>query len=142
MESNATLENVTIDQVSTLLVEHGYEIIRQDDNVLSIKDVDSGIVINTVLEENILFATVTCLTVPTEKITQEIALKLLDAENGISTSAFQLYRREDETFALTLNNFCKLQAMGPDDHDDILSCLQFIEVDVYAARELLAGILG
>ncbi len=142
MESTPTVENVSIDQISTLLVEHGYEIIRQNNNVLSIKDVDSGIIINTVLEENILFLTVSCLTVPTEKVTHDIALMLLDADNGISTSSFQLYKREDETYALTLNNFCKLQEMGPDDQDDILSCLQFLEVDVYAARDLLAGKLG
>ncbi len=33
---------------------------------------------------------------------------------------------------MTLNNFCKLQDMGPEDEDDILSCVHFLLVDVIA----------
>ncbi len=106
-----------------------------------VRNLESGITVTCVLQDNILFNTLPCFSLAADKIDLELTRLLLDAENGISTSSFQLYRREDETFALTLNNFCKLQEMGPDDHDDILSCLQFIEVDVYAARELLTGIL-
>jgi hypothetical protein len=42
---------------------------------------------------------------------------------------------------VTLNNFCKLQDMGPEDADDILSCAHFLLVDVMSARRLL-GDLG
>ena len=43
------------------------------------------------------------------------------------------------TAVVTLNNFCKLQEMGPDDEDDILSCVSFLLVDVLHARDLLAA---
>ena len=39
--------------------------------------------------------------------------------------------------AVTLNNFCKLQDMGADDEDDILSCVHFLMVDVMSARRLV-----
>ena len=39
------------------------------------------------------------------------------------------------------NNFCKLQEMGPDDQDDILSCVHFLLVDVLEARQLIGGLL-
>jgi hypothetical protein len=41
--------------------------------------------------------------------------------------------------AVTLNNFCKLQEMGPDDEDDILSCVSFLLADVLHAKELLGA---
>jgi hypothetical protein len=47
-------------------------------------------------------------------------------ENGISTSYFQLSTTGDGNVTVTLNNFCKLQEMGPDDEDDILSCVTFL----------------
>jgi hypothetical protein len=65
--------------------------------------------------------------------------KMLAAESGISTSYFQLYNSGDKV-AVTLNNFCKLQDMGPEDEDDILSCVHFLMVDVMTARRLLAGL--
>ena len=66
---------------------------------------------------------------------------MLAADNGISTSYFQLYEAGSGTVAMTLNNFCKLQDMGPEDEDDILSCVHFLLVDVMTARRLL-GDLG
>ena len=38
---------------------------------------------------------------------------MLAADNGISTSYFQLYDAGAGKVAVTLNNFCKLQDMGP-----------------------------
>ena len=46
---------------------------------------------------------------------------MLAADNGISTSSFQLYDAGGGNVTITLNNFCKLQDLGPDDEDDILS---------------------
>ena len=66
---------------------------------------------------------------------------MLKADNGIHTSHFQLYEAGSGKVAVTLNNFCKLQEMGPDDEDDILSCVHFLLVDVMAARGLV-GSLG
>ena len=52
------------------------------------------------------------------------------SDNGVSTSSFQLYDAADGKVTITLNNFCKLQDMGPEDEDDILSCEHFLLVDV------------
>jgi hypothetical protein len=65
--------------------------------------------------------------------------ELLDAGNGISTSAFRLYKAGDKV-TVSLNNLCKLQEMGPDDEDDILSCVHFLLVDVMSARRLIGGL--
>ena len=65
---------------------------------------------------------------------------MLAANNGISTSYFQLYEAGEGKVAITLNNFCKLQDLGADDEDDILSCVHFLLVDVMTARHLLAGL--
>ena len=62
---------------------------------------------------------------------------MLAAGNGISTSHFQLYEAGAGKLAVTLNNFCKLQDMGPEDEDDILSCVHFLLADVLSARRLL-----
>ena len=48
--------------------------------------------------------------------------KMLAADNGISTSHFQLYDTGNGSVSVTLNNFCKLQDLGSEDEDDILSC--------------------
>jgi hypothetical protein len=65
---------------------------------------------------------------------------MLDAANGISTSAFQIYDNGGGKVTVTLNNFCKLQEMGPEDEDDILSCVHFLLVDVMTARRLVGGL--
>ncbi len=65
---------------------------------------------------------------------------MLAADNGISTSSFQLYDAGSGKVTVTLNNFCKLQDLGADDEDDILSCVHFLLVDVMSARRLLSGL--
>ena len=47
---------------------------------------------------------------------------------------------ESRKVTITLNNFCKLQDMGPEDEDDVLSCAHFLLVDVMTARRLLSGL--
>jgi len=141
LEEDVTTEQasaISLDDIRSLLAEEGYEVTLEESH-LRVKDLDSGIVIRSVLEENILFNTVTLMTVDRGRITPEIAHRMLDGENGISTSFFQLYG--GARTAITLNNFCKLQRLGADDSDDILSCLEFLEVDAYAARELLADLI-
>jgi hypothetical protein len=66
--------------------------------------------------------------------------RMLAADNGISTSSFQLYDAGGGSVAVALNNFCKLQDMGPEDEDDILSCVHFLLVDVMSARRLLGDL--
>jgi hypothetical protein len=65
---------------------------------------------------------------------------MLASDNGVSTSSFQLYDAGDGNVTITLNNFCKLQDLGPEDEDDILSCVHFLLVDVMTARRLLSGL--
>ena len=132
------LERISLDAVRTLIVEHGCQVEASGEGTLRVHDLDSGITMHVVLEDNILFCSVPCMTVLRDSVTPVVMNKMLDAANEISTSGFQLYDRGDGQVTVTLNNFCKLQEMGPDDQDDILSCLEFLAVDVVAARDLLA----
>ena len=131
------IDRITTDQIQSILTEEGFEVQSPSDGVFTVTEVDTGIVMHVVLQENVLFCTVSCLVVSEDAITPELMRTMLSADNGISTSAFQLYRRPDGQVAITLNNFCKLQTMEEDDRDDILSCLAFLVVDVCAARDLL-----
>jgi hypothetical protein len=93
--------------------------------------------LQAVLSGEIMFFSVVCMTPPSAAIKAAIMRKMLDADNGISTSHFQLYDKGDGTTAITLNNFCKLQELGPDDEDDILSCVSFLLADVVHAKQLI-----
>lgn len=132
-------ETATVDsaQIHVLLAESGYEVSDLAPNVLSIRQPDSGIAIQGVIESEIMVFSLTCLTVADEKITPEVMRRMLAADNGISTSHFQLYEMGGGQTAVALTNFCKLQQLGPDDADDILSCVHFLFADVLAARSLL-----
>ena len=128
-------------QITALLAERGYEVSESAANTLKIREVDSGVSVRAVLEGQILFFSLTCTVVPRAAITADVMSQMLASDNSISTSYFQLYQLEDGKVAVTLNNFCKLQDMGDDDEDDILSCVQFLLVDVMSARKLV-GHLG
>ena len=133
---------IAADLVRNLLSEEGYEVIPGEDaSLFHVRDLESGLRITCVLEENILFNTVPCYSTAEENITLELTRQLLDAENGITTSSFHLYKVPDGQVRVVLNNFCKLQDLGPEDRDDILSCITFLLVDVVAARSLLSEFL-
>jgi hypothetical protein len=51
-----------------------------------------------------------------------------------------LYEAGGDNVAVSLNNFCKLQDMGPEDEDDILSCVHFLLADVMSARRLMGSL--
>jgi hypothetical protein len=127
-------------QIHALLAERGYEVSETAPDTLKIREVDSGVVVQAVLQGDICFFSLTCTVVPAEAITADVMRQMLDASNGISTSYFQLYHAGSGNVAVTLNNFCKLQEMGPDDEDDILSCVHFLLVDVMAARHLVGNL--
>lgn len=129
------------DRIGSLLAEKGYEVSGQGQDVFRIREMASGIVIQAVLEGEILFFSLTCAIVGSASVTAPIMRKMLGADNGISTSYFQLYDHGDGSTAITLNNFCKLQDMGPEDEDDILSSVHFLLVDVLEARRLIGGML-
>jgi len=128
-----------IDQIASLLASQGYDVSQDGPDVLNVREVRSGISVRAVLEGQIMFFTMPCMTVPSTEITADLMKKMLAAENGISTSHFQLYDAPDGSVIITLNNFCKLQDMGSEDEDDILSCVHFLLADVIAARDLLQG---
>lgn len=127
-------------QIHALLAERGYEVSETAPNTLKIREVDSGVTIQAVLEGDICFFSLTCTIVPNSALKPDILRQMLDAANGISTSHFQLYDAGSGKVAVTLNNFCKLQDMGSDDEDDILSCVHFLLVDVMAARRLVGNL--
>jgi hypothetical protein len=127
-------------QIHALLAENGYEVSEPAPDTLKITQVESGVAVQAVLQGDILFLSLVCTVVPRARITPEIMARMLAADNGISTSYFQLYDVEGGKVAVTLNNFCKLQDMGPEDEDDILSCVHFLMVDVLSARRLVGSL--
>ena len=136
-----TASTTYLDRIGSLLAEKGYEVTPAGPDALKIREVSSGVPVQAVLSGEILYLSLTCTVVPAKAITPEVMRKMLAADNGISTSYFQLYDTGDGKIAITLNNFCKLQDMGVDDEDDILSCVHFLLVDVLEARELIGGLL-
>lgn len=136
----APTTNSHLGQIHALLAEKGYDVSEPAPDTITIREVGSGITIQAVLQGNILFLSLLCTTVPRTAITPAIMSKMLGADNGISTSHFQLYDAGAGRTAITLNNFCKLLDFGPEDEDDILSCVHFLLVDVIAARGLLSDL--
>ena len=126
--------------IHALLAERGYEVNEPAPDTITIRELDSGVSIQAVLEGEIMFFTLPCITVPRSAVTPEIMATMLASDNGVSTSSFQLYDAGNGDVTITLNNFCKLQDLGPEDEDDILSCVHFLLVDVMTARRLLSAL--
>ena len=126
---------ISISQIAELMAHNGYDFAELAPGVLRIRDVHSGVSFQAALEGNVLYLTVHLMTVPT--VTADLMRKMLSGKNGISTSAFRLYEADDGKTLITLNNFCTLQDMGPEDHDDILSLAGYLMADVVEARDLL-----
>jgi len=127
-------------QIHALLAEKGYEVSEPAPDTLKIRETHSGVSLQAVLEGDILYLSLVCTVAPRASITADVMGKMRAADNGISTSHFQLHDAAGGKVAVTLNNFCKLQEMGPDDEDDILSAVHFLLVDVMSARRLLSGL--
>jgi len=126
-------------QIHALLANKRYSVTDLNDSVLKIQELESGITLRAVLEGDILFLSLVCMTVPAAQLTAPVMRKMLAADNGISTSHFQLYDVGNGNVSVTLNNFCKLQDMGADDEDDILSCVSFLLADVMHAKQLIGA---
>ena len=127
-------------QIHTLLAERGYEVSEPAPDTLTVRETGSGIAIQAVLSGEIVYFSLVCTTALRSAITAELMAQMLAAENGISTSHFQIYESGAGKVAVTLNNFCKLQEMGADDEDDILSSIEFLLADVMTARRLLGSL--
>lgn len=136
----ATASSPHVGQIHALLAERGYEVSEPSPDALNIRETGSGIVIHAVVQGDIMFLSLPCIVVSRSKITPAMMERMLDAENGISTSHFALYKADGGKVAITLNNFCKLQDLGADDEDDILSCVHFLLVDVMTARRILGDL--
>jgi hypothetical protein len=135
----ATAASSTLEHIHALLAAKRYSVTESSDGVLRIQEVESGIVVQAVLAGDILYFSLLCMSAPEKSLTPQILRKMLSATNGISTSYFQLYDAGDGNVAITLNNFCKLQGLGPDDEDDILSCVSFLLADVLHAKDLIGA---
>lgn len=133
------VETSRLDRIGALLADNGYEVTPQSDTLLRIREVDSGVVVRAALEGDVLFFSLVCMTMKMEDIAPALMRKMLSPASGIATSYFQLYDGAEGQVAVTLNNFCKLQDLGAEDEDDILSCVHFLLVDVITARDLLNG---
>ena len=127
----------TIGQIHELLAARRYSVAEEGEGVLRITEVDSGLTLRGVLQGDILFLSLPCATVSKSALAPEVMRKMLAADNGIATSFFQLYDDGKGQYTVTLNNFCKLQDLGEDDQDDILSCVGFLMADVLRARDLI-----
>ena len=125
-------------QIHALLAERGYHVSEPAADTLKIQDTHSGVCLHAVLHGDVLFLSLTCTVVPRAAVTAGIMARMLAADNGISTSHFQLYDAGQDRVAVTLANYCKLLDLGPEDEDDILSAVHFLLVDVITARGLLA----
>jgi hypothetical protein len=129
-----------LSHIHALLAERGYDVSEPAPDTLKIRETSSGVAVQAVLAGDILFLSLICTVVPRATVTPDLMAKMLAAENGISTSHFQLYEAGGGKVAVSLNNFCKLQDLGADDEDDILSCVHFLLVDVMSARRLLGSL--
>ena len=137
----APIASIQVDQIKALLAEKGYEVTEPAPGILRVQELSSGVAVQAVLEGDILYLSLTCTVAPEAAVTPPVMRCMLDAHNGISTSYFQLYTAGKGMTAITLNNFCKLEDLGPEDQDDILSCVHFLLVDVMVARRLLSGLV-
>jgi hypothetical protein len=129
----------TLEHIHALLAAKRYSVTESGEGILRIQEVESGIVVQAVLAGDILYLSLLCMSVPAKSLTTDILRKMLASENGSSTSHFQLYETGDGSVAITLNNFCKLQEVGSDDEDDILSCVSFLLADVVHAKDLIGA---
>jgi hypothetical protein len=137
-----TQTSLSLEQIHALLAKRQYSVREIGESMLSIQEVESGISLRAVLEGEILFLSLVCMVVPEGAVTAGVMRKMLSGSSGISTSYFQLYDAGNGEIAITLNNFCKLQDLGPEDEDDILSCVNFLLADVVLAKNLIGADLS
>src|SRR5690348_3034240 len=92
--SNPKLMTVTtssqLDQIHALLADSGYEVSEPAPDTLRIKEIQSGVAVQAVLQGDIMFFSLTCTVVPRAAITPDMMGRMLAADNGIHTSHFQL----------------------------------------------------
>lgn len=135
-------ETPTLSQIEVLLAQHGYDVSGGGAGVLNVRDVETGVSFKAALEGNVLYMTLKLAELQRSAVSPEMMRRMLEGDNGISTSSFKLYHDGDGRTAITLNNFCTLQNMGPEDEDDVLSLAGYLMADLIEARDLLGPMLG
>ena len=128
-------------QIHALLAERGYEVSETAPDSLKIREVDSGVAIQAVLAGRypVLFAGLHGRAARRRHRRRDGAdARRRQRHLHVATSSST--KLADGKVAVTLNNFCKLQDMGADDEDDILSCVHFLLVDVMSARRLVGDL--
>ena len=134
-------ETPTISRVAELLAGNGYEVAEGGSGVLRVTDPDTRIAFQAALEGNVLYMSVNLVSLPSNGVTAEMMRRMLAADNGITTSSFQLFDAADGNTAIALSNFCTLQNMGEEDRDDVLSLAGYLMADLMEARELLEALV-
>jgi len=86
----AQIASIHADQIKALLAEKGYEVTEPTPGILRVQELQSGVVVQAVLQGDVLYLSLTCTVAPESAITQRMMRAMLDAHNGISTSYFQL----------------------------------------------------
>lgn len=135
-------ETPVLAQVEQLLAENGYEVTETGEDLLRVRDLETGVSFQATLQGNLLYMSVLLKRVPESELTADLMRKMLAYDNGISTSSFQIYDTGDGSLGVALNNFCTLQNMGPEDQDDILSLASYLMADLLESRALLEGLSG
>ena len=88
-------QEISVNEVTNLLVESGYEVTAGGEaDCIFVKEPETGLVYTCVLENNILFNTVSCIELDESVVDAEFMRLLLKSDNGISTSGFQLYQAD------------------------------------------------
>lgn len=133
---------IDVSEVENLLAQEG-AVVELEGNMITSIDPETGIKMNHILVQDeddgvgaVLFNTIVLKQLEKSELTPEFLLKLLSIENGINTSNFRLIPTK-KGYSLVLQNFAKLQNMGEEDVDDVLSTLSYIVEDVAAASRLL-----
>ncbi len=77
--------------INELLAARGYEVAPSAPDGITIKELDSGVSIQAVLEGDILFLTLPCITVPRSAVTPEIMATLVKRMGHLNIHAYYVY---------------------------------------------------
>lgn len=136
---------ISLSEIEKLLAEEG-AIVEVQGNIITSTDPETSLQMKHVLVQDpddgvgaVLYNTIVCKKVTSADLTVELLEKLLRIDNGVPTSHFRLIPQgEGEgNSLLVLQNYAKLQNMGEEDVDDILSSLEYLAADLASARQLL-----
>lgn len=124
--------DISLADIHCLLTEESDCTVEDCGDHLLLTQPEIGLSITASLDDNVLFFTAPYATVASEQLGQERLLRMLAADNGISTSFFQI-SQEGSVSKVTLNAYAVLQDLGAEDRADISSVLDFLIADIITA---------